>query len=82
MEVTLKQLSFEDGLDVYAMLQELPAEENGFVNPMKGKTFQEFKQWLLLSDNAPKDANRRPVQTIFHMQTESLWAWRSQTVHN
>ena len=72
MEVTLKQLSFEDGLDVYAMLQELPAEENGFVNPMKGKTFQEFKQWLLRSDNASKDANRRPVQTIFWLYADGV----------
>lgn len=28
------------------MLQELPSEENGFINPVKDKTFDEYKEWL------------------------------------
>ena len=28
------------------MLQELPADENGFLNSVQGKTFEEYKEWL------------------------------------
>ena len=28
----LKRLSIDDGLDIYTMLQEIPAEENGLIN--------------------------------------------------
>lgn len=46
MSLELRKLSIDDGMDIYEMLQELPADENGFVNPMAGKTFDEFKKWL------------------------------------
>lgn len=46
MSIEIKKLSIEDGLDIYEMLQELPADENGFINSMAGKTFDEFKEWL------------------------------------
>lgn len=32
MNITLKKLTSRDGLDIYKMLSEMPAEENGFVN--------------------------------------------------
>ena len=35
-----------DGLDVYEMLQEIPADENGFQNSAYGKTVTEYKAWL------------------------------------
>ena len=42
----LKKLSAADGEDIYEMLQEIPAEENGFMNSCRGKSFEEFKEWL------------------------------------
>ncbi len=33
------------------MLQEIPEEENGFTNRLNGKTYDEFKAWLIRSDN-------------------------------
>ena len=46
MSLVLKKLSTEDGEDIYAMLQEIPADENGLINPAHGKTYEEYKAWL------------------------------------
>ena len=54
MTVELKKLSLEDGADIYAMLQEIPKDENGYVNDCNGRTYDEYKQWLLRSDNLAK----------------------------
>lgn len=35
MDIALRKLSADDGMDVYEMLQELPADENGFLNCCK-----------------------------------------------
>ncbi|MCM1120011.1 MAG: hypothetical protein NC543_11725 [bacterium] len=42
----IKKLSIGDGRDIYEMLQELPSEENGFINSVNGKTFDEYREWL------------------------------------
>lgn len=44
MCLEIRKLSVNDGRDLYEMLQELPAEENGFINSVKGKTFDEYKE--------------------------------------
>lgn len=44
--IELKKLSPDDGMDVYAMLQEIPKEENGLVNSGNGLSFAEYKDWL------------------------------------
>jgi hypothetical protein len=46
MTITFRKLSADDGEDVFGMLQELPSDENGFLNPMIGKSFDDYKQWL------------------------------------
>lgn len=46
MCLEIRKLSIDDGRDIYEMLQELPAEENGFINSVKNKTFDEYKEWL------------------------------------
>ncbi len=51
MDVELKKLSLDDGLEIYDMLQEIPRDENGFVNGCNGRTFEEYKKWLVKSDN-------------------------------
>lgn len=45
--IELKRLSIDDGNDIYCMLQEIPAEENGLINKANGLTFDEFKEWLI-----------------------------------
>lgn len=50
MDTHLRQLSPSDGMDVYEMLQELPADENGFINGMHGRSAEDFRHWLTRSD--------------------------------
>ncbi len=54
MDYEMRQLSVEDGTEIYEMLQELPKDENGFINGVNGKTFEEYKKWLIKSDNTAK----------------------------
>ena len=50
MTVELRRLSVNDGKDVYGMLQEIPENENGFMNPVHGCTYEEYRKWLVRSD--------------------------------
>lgn len=54
MNIELRQLSPDDGIDIYNMLQDIPKDENGFINGCNGRTFDEFKKWLIKSDKASK----------------------------
>ncbi len=47
MNIELRGLAIDDGLDVYSMLQDMPADENGFVNKVHGMTYDEYRQWLV-----------------------------------
>ena len=46
MPIEFRSVSVDDGMDFYEMLQEIPAEENGFLNPVHGKSAAEYRQWL------------------------------------
>jgi len=50
----LKQLSTLDGMDIYNLLNEIPKDENGFLNSGNGKSYKEFQAWLVTSDNISK----------------------------
>ena len=67
--IYIRQLSVDDGIDVYNMLQKIPDGENGFVNDANGLSFEEYKNWLQESDEYSrqvgiKDGWRVP-QTIY-----------------
>ena len=47
--LTLRPLSAEDGRDIYGMLQEMPAIENGLSNPCHDVSYEEYQAWLGLS---------------------------------
>ena len=47
----LRQLSPDDGRDVYEMLQGIGENENSFKNPVRGMDFDEYKEWLIEQDN-------------------------------
>ncbi|MCL2365193.1 MAG: GNAT family N-acetyltransferase [Defluviitaleaceae bacterium] len=51
MNAYLKKLSIDDGADIYAMLQEMPKDENGLMNNAHGLSYEDFKQWLVTNDN-------------------------------
>jgi len=46
-QIELRPLSASDGAEIYEMLQEIPAEENGYVNSVNGMSFAEYKAWLV-----------------------------------
>ena len=50
----LKQLSINDGEDVYNMLQRIGPRENAFKNEVSGMTYDEYKKWLVLMDDWSK----------------------------
>ncbi len=54
MNFELRKLTINDGIDIYDMLQEIPKDENGFINSVNGKTFEEYKEWLIISDAMSK----------------------------
>ena len=47
MSLRIRKLNLDDCMEIYEMLQELPADENGFINPAAGKSFDEYKEWLV-----------------------------------
>lgn len=57
MEFELRQLSMENGIDEYNMLQEIDANEYGFTNEANGMSFNEYKQWLVQQDDYSKSLN-------------------------
>ena len=49
--IMLKQLSLDMGKPEYDMLQRIPAVENGFTNPAYNLSYDEYKEWLRITDN-------------------------------
>ena len=54
MDIELRKLSPDDGMDVYGLLQEIPKDENGFINGCSGLSYDDYKQWLIKSDDTAK----------------------------
>ena len=54
MNVKLHKLSIKDDVDIYDMLQEIPKLENGFRNSCNGKSYEDFKKWLVKCDRISK----------------------------
>lgn len=66
----IRKLSINDGQDIYEMLQELPADENGFINSVKDKTFDEYKKWLKKSAERAEQAG---VVDGWKVPTTTFW---------
>ena len=67
-EIAMKQLSTNDGLEVFEMLQRIGSCENEFKNTAHGLTFDEYKAWLIQQDDWSKGDNLPEgyvAQTIF-----------------
>lgn len=50
----LRKLSVRDGMDIYEMLQEIPAEENNMHNSANGLSFEAYKDFLVKSEEESK----------------------------
>ena len=74
MGLEIRKLSVDDGRDIYEMLQELPADENGFINPVKDKTFDEYKEWLKKS---VKSSEQVGVVDGWKVPTTTFWLFEN-----
>ena len=50
MSYSLRQFSPNDGVEGYDVLQRIGEMENDFTNPIHGKCFDEYKEWLAQQD--------------------------------
>lgn len=67
-DLLLKQLSVDDGIKVYNMLQRIGKDENEFTNDVNGMSYDEYKQWLIKQDNWSKGLDLKPgyvIQTTY-----------------
>lgn len=68
--IELKKLSIDDKEDVYELLQDIPADENGFHNSAYGLSYEEYKNWLIKKNKDSLqvglvDGWRVPATTFF-----------------
>ena len=73
MSIELRKLSPDDGEDVYNMLQEIPKDENGFMNGVNGLSYDDYKKWLIKSDNASRGiglADWQVAQNIYWLYVD------------
>lgn len=57
MMFQLKRLTRNDGEDVFNMLQIIPSNEMGCINKVNGYTYQQYKEWLILSEQRSEGYN-------------------------
>lgn len=50
MNIELRQLSLENDIYEYNMLQDIGANENGFTNEVNGMSFEQYNEWLIQQD--------------------------------
>ena len=53
----LQQLSPNDGQEGYDLLQRIGQSENDFTNPIHGKSFSEYRNWLIQQDDWSNEKN-------------------------
>lgn len=72
--IVLKKLTVHDGRDIYEMLQEIPADENGFLNPMAGKPFSEFQVWL---EKSVKNSEQEGIIDGWKVPSTTFWLYEN-----
>lgn len=75
MAIELREQSVNDDNDVYDMLQEIPRDENGFINGCNGRDFESYKKWLIKSANISKGIGLEDwmvPQTIYWLYVDGI----------
>lgn len=54
---SIRQLSIEDGVDIFNMLKRIGRDENHFQNPVHNMDYEQYKDWLIEQDNWSKEIN-------------------------
>jgi len=66
----IRKLSVNDGREFYNMLQEIPANENGFINSVAGKSYEEYKVWLKASE---ENAEKKEIEDGWKVPQTTFW---------
>lgn len=72
MGLEIRKISLEDGKDIYEMLQEMPSDEDGFVNAVAGKTYEDYKEWLKKS---VKNAGQKEIIDGWKVPQTTFWLY-------
>ncbi len=70
MKLEIRKLSIDDGKEFYDMLQEMPADENGFINSVAGKSYEEYKEWLKAS---AESAEKKEIVDGWKVPQTTFW---------
>lgn len=70
MNIEIRKLSPDDGKEFYDMLQEMPANENGFINSVAGKSYEEYKEWLKA---CAESAERKEIVDGWKVPQTTFW---------
>ena len=55
--IILRQITPNDGIEGYEILQRIGQMENDFTNPIHGKSYDEYKEWLVQQDAWSREEN-------------------------
>ena len=75
MNIYLKNLSLDDGKDIFYMLKRIGNNENSFTNPVHDMSFEQFKEWLIeaqqqsFGKNLPKGYVRQSIYWLMKDNT-------------
>ena len=70
--IELRQLSVDDGMEIYQMLQEMPKEENGLMNNANGLSYEQFKTWL---KGKQADAEQQGIVDGWKVPSTTFWLY-------
>lgn len=74
MDIELRELSLNDGIDVFEMIKEIGPGENGFMNGGYNMDYSDFSKYLEKKVNISKGINLNPnhvPQTIYWLYIDS-----------
>lgn len=73
MSMEIRKLTIHDGDDVYDLLQTLPANENGFMNGMAGRSREEFREWL---SKSAESAEKMEIEDGWRVPQAIYWLYQ------
>lgn len=74
-KIELRELTTQDGLDVFEMVQELGEGANGFMNSLYASNFEEFQEKLVKNHNTANGIGLLPgmvPQTIYWLYVDGV----------
>lgn len=72
MSIELRKLTIHDSDDVYDLLQTLPANENGFMNGMAGRSREDFRVWL---QKCAESAEKSEIEDGWRVPQAIYWLY-------